>query len=294
MNDPESRVELVRVTTSDGVRLDAAWQAPMADAPHDAEPREAVLCVHGTGSNFYASTLMESLSDRLLKLGLGTLRINTRGHDLMSTASTAQGGRRAGAAYEIVDDCRHDLAAWVAWLAERGISKIALLGHSLGAIKSIYYLAHEPHPAIATLVAISPPRLSHSYFADSKSGEEFVRVFAQAEEAVARGAGNELIEIRFPLPYVVTAASYLDKYGRDERYNVLRLLERLDLPTLFVYGGQELQTNIAFMGMAEELEQMVQQGRPATVAVIAGADHFYTTERPALAHRAASWLTKTM
>ena len=94
----------------------APYQAP-------ARPSSAVVAgcvlVHGTGSNFYGSTLFDPLAERLLPLGVGVLRVNTRGHDLMSTAATARGGRRCGAAYEVVDDCRHDLAAWIGWLAER-------------------------------------------------------------------------------------------------------------------------------------------------------------------------------
>src|ERR1700693_5740702 len=104
-------VDLVHVTTRDGVRLDGIYQA----APQPGTP-DAVCLVHGTGGSFYSSTLFDALSERLLTRGCGVLRINTRGHDLMSTAVTAKGGRRLGAAYELVDDCRHDLAAWVDWL----------------------------------------------------------------------------------------------------------------------------------------------------------------------------------
>ena len=42
----------------------------------------------------------------------------------MSTAATPKGGVRAGAAYEIVDDCRHDLAAWTDWEATSGAEDV--------------------------------------------------------------------------------------------------------------------------------------------------------------------------
>ena len=53
-----------------------------------------------------------------------------------------EGGRRQGAA-EIMDDCRHDLAAWLDWLRQRVGPHVGLLGHSLGAVKCLYASAHD-------------------------------------------------------------------------------------------------------------------------------------------------------
>ena len=76
--------------------------------------------------------------------------------------AVAQGGLRQGAAYEAVDDCRHDLTAWVDYLKRRAGSRIGLVGHSLGAVKCLYALAREPGLSVACVVALSPPRLSHA------------------------------------------------------------------------------------------------------------------------------------
>src|SRR5262249_59975695 len=103
-------LSLVRVTTRDGIRLDGSLHTPSSPK---SGPLDAIVCVHGTGSNFYSSTLFDEIAAALLELNVAVVRVNTRGHDLMSTAATARGGRRQGAAYEILDDCRHDLAACV-------------------------------------------------------------------------------------------------------------------------------------------------------------------------------------
>ena len=61
---------LVQTTTRDGVRLDGAYQAA---APGSAGlPVDAVCFVHGTGGNFYGSTLFDALGERFLELA-GTL-----------------------------------------------------------------------------------------------------------------------------------------------------------------------------------------------------------------------------
>ncbi len=131
-------VELVQVRTADGVRLDGALSIPKHFDPQRKTSVDALLAVHGTGSNFYGSGLFEGLLPKLLANGLAVVRVNTRGHDVISNAATLQGSRRMGSSLERVEDCSHDLVAWAEFLVLRGHSAIGLVGHSLGAIKSIY------------------------------------------------------------------------------------------------------------------------------------------------------------
>ena len=153
-------VELVRSTTSDGVRLDGALHR--ADNSADRRlPIDAVVCLHGVGANFYGSTLFEDLLPAFLGRGVAVLRVNTRGHDRVSIANTTGGPVQQGAAYEVVGQCRYDVRAWLDFLAQRGFQRVGLMGHSLGAIKAIYAEAHEPHTKTGCLIAISPPRLSY-------------------------------------------------------------------------------------------------------------------------------------
>ena len=290
-------VELARVTTSDGMRLDGAYLAPLADVSANAPPQrplpcDAALVVHGTGSNFYGSTLLEALAEGLRQGGAASLVINTRGHDLCSTAATADGPVKQGATYEIVSDCTYDLTAWTRWLLERGHRRLALVGHSLGALKSIYALSEGLLPEVQYLVAISPPRLSYTRFSASSRREEFQRDLSTAEALVAAGQGGELMQIRFPLPYTITAAGYVDKYGRAERYHIAPRLARIEIPSLAIYGSLELQRNPAFEGLADELEQLDPERRRLQVDVIAEADHFYTGMRDALVARLLRWLRR--
>lgn len=284
-------VDLIRTMTADGLRLDGAlWPArPQAGV---ALPVDAALVIHGTGSNFYGSTLLDALAGAFAEWGVPTLVANTRGHDIISTAWTTDGPRLAGATHEIVDDCRHDLAAWTKLLAERGLARVALVGHSLGAVKAIYALSEGALPNVRLLVAVSPPSISHARFARGARRETFLADLAAAQAYLARGEGESLIPIRFPLPYVITAAGYVDKYGPAERYEILVRLPRVAVPTLVVYGSQELRHNPAFEGLAETVEALDPKRARIAVEVIAEADHFYTGLRDALAARVARWLKK--
>ncbi len=282
-------VDLVHTTTRDGVRLDGMLQMPSAAG---AWPVDGLCFVHGTGGNFYGSALFDTLGTLCLERGCAVLRVNTRGHDGISTAVTLKGGRRLGAAYEIVDDCRHDLTAWIDFLKSRVGPRIGLVGHSLGAVKSLYALAHESALDVSVAIAISPPRLSYSWFCESPDSAKFLETYRAAEALVQAGQPTALLEVSLPLPFAITAAGYVEKYGPDERYNYLRFISGLHSPLLVTLGAIEAANNMAFRGAAEELSGL-RRGNIA-VSTIANADHFYAQARPDLMQNIDLWLTKRM
>lgn len=282
------RVDLVRVTTRDGVQLDGMLRRPAENVRRAADV-DVFCLVHGTGGNFYSSSLFDHLTERLLQLGCAVLRINTRGHDGISTAVTNKGGLRLGAAYEVVDDCRADLEGWARWLRAEVGPRICLLGHSLGAVKSIYAAAHETALAPTRLIAISPPRLSYSWFCASERAADFLATFQKAE-ALAGTDPAALLQVTIPLPFVITAAGYVEKYGPDERYNYLKYSPALRCPTLLLFGSVEVDKNVAFQKAPDEVARQGQKYQHLQVQTIPGADHFYTGVRDAAWQAIAGWL----
>src|SRR5690349_5951883 len=122
-------VELVRTMTRDGLRLDGALAACQSPGPGLVPAREtasgtAAILLHGVAGNFYTSSTFEPLIAQLQTLGVAALAVNTRGHDSVFGASQGNLRRRFGAAYETVDDCRHDVAAWIEFLKSRGYERI--------------------------------------------------------------------------------------------------------------------------------------------------------------------------
>ncbi|HEV3143567.1 MAG TPA: alpha/beta fold hydrolase [Gemmataceae bacterium] len=265
-------VELVRTTTSDGLTLDGAWQP--------ASPAELTLdaacVVHGTGSNFYSSTFMEMLAANLHGLGISVARINTRGHDGVSTAVTALGPSRQGAAFEAIDDCRHDLAGWAEWIRKSSGARLLFLGHSMGALKCLYAAAVQASLKPAAIVAISPPHLSYEHFCRSAKADVFRETYRRAER-LAASENPGLMEVQFPLPMFISPAGYVEKYGPDERYNLVRFVSKITCPVLFLFGQLEVEQGVAFQRLPEELRKL----KVGSVEIIAGADHFYTGVRPA-------------
>jgi alpha/beta superfamily hydrolase len=281
------QVDLVQVTTRDGVRLDGTYQPATAVS---ALSVDAVCMVHGTGGNFYGSTLFDELAALLMTFGCSVLRINTRGHDGISTAMSRQGGRRLGAAYELVDDCRHDLTAWIDWLKQQKAQRIGLIGHSLGAVKCLYALAHEPTLAVQCVIAISPPRLSYSWFCANPEAPLFLETFGTAEQRMTAGEPNALIDVKVPLPIAITAAGYVEKYGSEERYNFVNFAASVPCSSLITFGSVEMANNMAFRGSPEAIANLGTRARRITVETIDGADHFYSGVRGELIDRIEAWL----
>jgi pimeloyl-ACP methyl ester carboxylesterase len=250
MSEPPATFQHVRVETADGLFLDGAFHQP---AQSGALPVDAFLLIHGTGSNFYAAGVLETFGRQAVAHGAAVLRINTRGHDGICSVPGRNGSIRGGATYERVGDCPLDVTAWANWLAERGLARIVLVGHSMGGVKAIYSQAHAPHPAVRAVVGISPPRFAHERLLNGPRGEIFRGEYVGAGELVVCGQGETLVAVTQPIPFLATAAGYVEKYGPEDRYDYVPLLARLRCPTLILIGRDSLRTSAAFQGAPEAI-----------------------------------------
>ncbi len=59
-----------------------------------------------------------------------------------------------GGGWERFDESPRDVAAWVGFAVDLGFEGVALLGHSLGALKVCYYQALRQDPRVAGLTRI--------------------------------------------------------------------------------------------------------------------------------------------
>ena len=59
--------ELVKTTTRDGFQLDGAFQQPGGERVGELSV-DGFCLIHGTGGNFYSSSLLRDLAERLLAI----------------------------------------------------------------------------------------------------------------------------------------------------------------------------------------------------------------------------------
>ncbi len=122
--------EVIRLRSRDGLKLAARWLpaeiGPVAGdsgAPWQPDPYEAILLLHGwTGS--VAPDLVEL--GPTLRRTAGVLGLDFRGHGGSDDAPTTFG------LHEV-----EDVAGALAWLGERGIRRVALVGSSMGGVVAI-------------------------------------------------------------------------------------------------------------------------------------------------------------
>ena len=286
--------ELVSVQTADGVTLHGTFQRPEAGLG----PRLGLDCVilhHGAGGNFYNfSRAFEIIESGLLAQGCAVLRVNSRGHDLLFNSPIGP----LGAAFETVDNCRLDFKAWIDFAEASGFRSIVPWGHSLGAVKTIYYMAMAPDARVPCAVAVSPPRFSYSSFLAKEGAAAFERDYDHAVQLVSGGEPDGLFAIGEPIRSIMSARTYIDKYGPEERYDILKFLPQVAVPTLVTVGNESTEGPghphwFPFHGLAEKIAAIATDTPRLTFVHIPEADHSYGAKAEDLWSAARVWFERT-
>ena len=284
--------ELVHTITSDFVRLHGFYRESKETLVTNAETGgiTAAILTHGLGGNFYSSRLLFHLAGVLESIGIHVVIANTRGHDMINSSTWAGKTRAVGEAFENVNDSKKNIKSWADFLVKRGHTNITAVGHSLGAIKSIYAQAFAPHPNIKNIVALSATRLSYAKLSDSPRGELFRETIKRCESLVEQNQGHNPIQVPFPFPTWMSPQGYLDKYGPTEAFNWLDFIDRIEIPTLMLFGEKELNENVAFEGLRDNLALLSAEWNSLTIQEIDDADHFYTSRFNEVGENIVRWL----
>src|SRR4026208_1670219 len=201
------QTQILTFTTADNERLHGALLTPP-----EKKSDTALIFVHGVAMNFYLPPLF-TVGQGLAARGFHSFVINTRGHDWISRAGNLT--KFGGSAYENLEDCLPDLAGAPDYLSSHGYRRFILIGHSLGAIKSIIYQGTRQRADVIGIVSCSAPKQFYSERIVRQP--KFRELFEQAEELVNAGNGEELMSVNVgATPGIFTARPHLDKYGQDD------------------------------------------------------------------------------
>jgi len=260
--------ELVRITTSDGLKHFGALYPARGDRPSTL----GVVIVHGMTGSFIGE-IESALPPLLSEGGYTTLVFNNRGTGLL------------GAATEKFTDCIADIRAALDLMEARGFSRVALFGHSKAGAKVAYYMAQTGDPRVVGLSVLSPVTNIHDiprHFAHQFGKRNPEGWLERVQKLAARGKGNTLFADR-NWPYLMsagTAAEHLSLQGDETLEN----LARLRLPILAACGSLELD----WCQVVARLRQSPPAGY--RVEVVEGADHVYTGREQALADLMMAWM----
>ena len=264
--------------TADNERLHGALLTP-PDGASDL----GLIFVHGVAMNFYLPPLF-SFGQELAQRGYHSFVINTRGHDWIVRAGNLQ--KFGGSAYENLVDCVADLDAAIAFLKQLGYQRFILIGHSLGAIKSIIYQGTQRRSDIASIVSCSAPKQFYSERVERQP--KFRELIATAEQMVEDGKSEELMMVPVGVnPGLFTARTHLDKYGKDDGNDCRPHAKNVGCPVLAIAGGAEPPF---FHDYAKEI--VAAAGGQSKYQLVDGANHFYNRHITEMVEVIGQWLEK--
>jgi pimeloyl-ACP methyl ester carboxylesterase len=277
-------VELVEIRTSDDVPHSGALAAPK---PRGGTQRfDAVLMMHGAAAAFF-EPFYRNFSAALVERGVATLRANNRGHDVVNRGNGR--GTMLGVALEDIEDCTIDWDAWLGFLAGRGYKRILLFGHSLGAVKSAYYLATRRDERVQGCVLASPPRFNTELLLASDRGAEFAGMIEAAKALVAAGKPEALMPTTFPLKSFSGAQAYLAKYAVGAKFDVLELAAKIPCPVLAITGEKEL-ADAVFRDHPAGYAAAHKTKRDLEFVVVPNGDHYYTLAQTFAVEHVLAWI----
>jgi pimeloyl-ACP methyl ester carboxylesterase len=288
---------IVAAKAEDGYILHGIHCKPAFDS------HAAVLHFHGSYGNFYENTFLTPMADSYVKAGLHFFSCNTRGRDYYADFKKMgpQGieSRRIGGIREDFRECLFDIAGWASYAAAKGITTIFIQGHSLGAMKAVYYL-HKRHCSARGVILLSPP---DNIGLQLKDWGSRLKGDIQLAIEISRKDPNALMPAESYYD-MISASSFLTLLGNSEdtgmfTYQDIDLMKRagmssIKIPLLVTFGTiDEAIVNPVEDCLAALRSSIPDPAKLASV-VIEGANHGYRDREVILAEALATWTTSNM
>jgi alpha-beta hydrolase superfamily lysophospholipase len=229
------------------------------------------------------------LSRLLNGAGIGYLKFNNRGHDVVA----GRGKRLAGAAFEHFGQSITDIRAMIAFAARCGYRKVILAGHSTGANKVLHYAARVRDRRVCALILLGP--VSDVAAAAKELGARELRRRVAAAERLARRHRQALVPRAWGF---WSAPRYISLYrpGEDEdvfpyyrpgaRWTALRSVR---LPIAVIIGSRDEYLDRRPHELIDAFRRNAVRARPFTGAVIQGARHGFQGRERELADVIVRW-----
>lgn len=232
--------ELVKTATKDNLYLHGLFKK-------GDKNKFAILFIHGFEGDFFTSPFISIVSEALKENKYSFLSVQTRGtageYDINKTNGET---RKLGSYYELLAEAYLDIDAWTDFLVEKGYKNIVLMGHSLGTIKAVRYIAEGSNTKhIKRLILLAP--FDGIYLLDKYTNGKALEYIKEAKDRVKEGSGLEFIPSEY-MDIKMTYQTYVswnsqDHFGKmfnfADKSNNFMLLNKINLPVLTVVGNDD-------------------------------------------------------
>lgn len=246
-------------------------RAELAKAPGAQLSDGVIVLLHGTLAH-NRMEIMSTLQTVMRERGYNTLAVN-----LGLGVDGREGMFDCGARHvHLHEDAMTELGLWVSWLAEQGVERVALMGHSRGGNQVAWFDLEHDAPLIAAVITIAPMTWDAAASAaeyQKRYGVPLSEVLAKAEALQKAGKGGEALEdvgFVYCENATVTADAFVSYYRDDWRKDTPRVIAKLSKPVL-VFAGSE---DDVVKDLVPKMEA-VADGERVRLEMIDGADHFF-------------------
>lgn len=233
------------------------------------------MLVHGYGGSFYGAYFPQ-LAQAAAERGITTLALNMRDHDNGPKASDFA-------------DNQTDIATGVAHLRSLGISKIVLLGQSMGTNRVLYYEAVTPEATVAATVLVSGPGNLFQWNVWQFGREKAQESVDEALRLRSAGRDRDFMMVDLgPLGKALYTPSYLlSLRGPQAKSDPYQNVSKVKNPVLIMQGRAD---KLIEADIADRLRKAAADNSKVTVVYVDGADHGFSQHQPVLLERVLSWI----
>ena len=229
-----------------------------------------VLIIHGYGGH-NKMEIIRAIQQSLLDNEQSSLAINlSLGVDNRHGFLDCQAPHR-----HLQENAVLEIGTGVGWLRDRGVKKMALLGHSRGANQAMVYAVENLDPEVKHVVMLAPGAGEYiEVMYQERYGKPLQQVLEHAEKMVMSGQGEELIkniDLLICPQTQATANTFVSYYGRENKFRQFKTyLTKVTVPTFIISGTEDdRQPEIVKIISPYVDEKLVH------LHVVDGAGHFF-------------------
>lgn len=227
---------------------------------------KVILITHGTLAH-NGMEIISTWQDLLADEGYTTLAINlSLGLDNrhgMYDCATPHNHKHTDAVTEI--------SAWVDWLKSKGTESVILGAHSRGGNQTAWYSNTAADPVVKAQILVAPQTWNADYDQENykqRYKQELTPLLAEAK-TLPEDKMMSKTDFIYCEDTQVSAASFINYYTPDERFDTPTLLKTTSMPTLVFIGSEDKTVKQLGDKMAA-----ISNDKVSSVEV-EGADHFF-------------------
>lgn len=294
------RIEKVYFKAEDGLELFG-----LIHTSENKDDKSVVISTHGMGSNCLKKR-DDVIARKLTENNIAYFTYNNRGSEYVNTLYKEKEKVLEGTVFEDVLESYYDIVAAIKQMKEMGYENIHLLGHSLGATKTLYthnqLIKNNEEDilnSIKSVLLLSLVDLSDVMKYVDKSNED-VDVPSIAYEKEKQNYGEYIIETKTAFMPLVSAKTFL-RYYRDNveidfaRYTddtfEFKTLNRIRVPLFMRWGNVNELINLSADELVNKLNEKV-RNENKDIGYIDGATHNYIGKEEELAGQILNFLMK--